>query len=658
MLLVGFLLLFSVALDELRRALLSISRDELEAAQMAREPKLPRKETTRAEKETNATSSASHTASRFLRLGASPLIDEANRTTVGLTLSILLFYSNMPNGLQNPAFRALQLSPPATYPTVANNLARTTANRSRLAHTHCLVHRTTPTVLRAAERDRYVGIQNFFHRIALERGTSSLPLAAAAYRPRAFSPWGTTFISSRNLHSTSLRSKEDKKDSILEPESVQGPSQATSPRPSASGSGKVFEGQKKDPFGNYPRSLRDLAHQVTVYRKQQRADELAGTDGRKTDDSERSEPLLLEDGHQHERRQQYHDKHHSSWSRPNKEDLLRFARGFWTRMRIRFKWFTIRSFRRFNADDLSAFFTLGSVGTIIWVVVGTTTFVSVVFAALNALNLQQWIARKLADYLTAETGVTVVFESAIVPKWKDSQISFKNVFISRRADNDPVSLQRDRNALAQGKRRLRRRGTATTAGEGMAWEGMHYVDEEVTEPMSDDATATENGSVNSNFTMFDLNVDSIDVQLSFRRWWDGRGIIKDAVIRGVRGTIDRRSVFWDPEKPYDPKLARRRHRRGDFELDSLQVEDLLVTIYQPGDFRPFNWSIFSARLPRFRKQWMFYDLLAADSMTGQVDGCLFSLHKPQSIGKTTDRERELNKTQWDLMVSRLDHKRG
>jgi len=78
----------------------------------------------------------------------------------------------------------------------------------------------------------------------------------------------------------------------------------------------------------------------------------------------------------------------STWARPTKEDLLNLAHGFWTRARIRFKWFTIRGFRRFNVDDLSAFFTLGGLGTILFIVVGTTTAVSVVFAGLNLLNMQ------------------------------------------------------------------------------------------------------------------------------------------------------------------------------------------------------------------------------------------------------------------------------
>lgn len=354
----------------------------------------------------------------------------------------------------------------------------------------------------------------------------------------------------------------------------------------------------------------------------------------------------------------YHHHQHA-WTRPSKEDLLRIAHGFWTRLRIRFKWFTIRGFRRFNADDISAFFTLGGVGTILFIVIGTTTFFSLVFSALNALNLQEWIARKIADYLTAETGVTVVFESAIVPKWKDSRISFKNVFISRRAHTDAESLRRERQARLLEERlgirafRTVKRRTGITAGDGMAWEGTHYEEEEeIAPPMSSEATGElEDDSVNTNFTMFDLQVDSIDVTLSLSRWFDGKGLIEDAVIKGVRGIVDRRNVFWDPDKPYDPKAARRTPKHGDFELESVVVEDFLVTVYQPNDFRPFNFSVFSARIPKLRKQWLFYDLLSAEAITGQVDGCLFSLHKPQSISRTVEKENQMIHSKWKTMVS-------
>jgi distribution and morphology protein 31 len=73
-----------------------------------------------------------------------------------------------------------------------------------------------------------------------------------------------------------------------------------------------------------------------------------------------------------------------------------------------------------------------------------------VFAIANSLRLQgpfsfdgviyfglifiksEYVARALSDYLTAETGSKIIFESAIVPKWKDSRISFKNVYVVRR----------------------------------------------------------------------------------------------------------------------------------------------------------------------------------------------------------------------------------
>lgn len=52
--------------------------------------------------------------------------------------------------------------------------------------------------------------------------------------------------------------------------------------------------------------------------------------------------------------------------RPTKEDLLNAANSWWERLRIRLKWFTIRGWRRFNTDDLVAFFS--------WFVVGNSGY--------------------------------------------------------------------------------------------------------------------------------------------------------------------------------------------------------------------------------------------------------------------------------------------
>ena len=57
--------------------------------------------------------------------------------------------------------------------------------------------------------------------------------------------------------------------------------------------------------------------------------------------------------------------------RPTRDDFLDAATGFWQRLRIRFKWLTIRSFRKYNADDISAFMTWFFMSQTLWLLVGT-----------------------------------------------------------------------------------------------------------------------------------------------------------------------------------------------------------------------------------------------------------------------------------------------
>ncbi|CAE6532587.1 unnamed protein product, partial [Rhizoctonia solani] len=329
---------------------------------------------------------------------------------------------------------------------------------------------------------------------------------------------------------------------------------------------------------------------------------------------------------------------------PTKQDFLQAATSMWQRMRIRFKWFAIKSFRKFNADDISAFLSWFLVGQTLWILVGTTTFFSVVFAVLNSLSLQEYVARTISDYLTSETGVRVVFESAVVPKWKDSRISFRNVYVSLRPNSQAEeALPRDAGQRAAAR---------LLAGHHPAYHDIAYHDDEDTHGVAsggmnvsdmDNPIETEDDG----WTTFDLEIDSVDVTLSFARWLEGRGLIKDAAVKGVRGIVDRRSVNWDPEVHTDPAQFRHSPQLGDFELDSLEVEDLLVTLYQPGGFRPFTASIFRANFGVFRKQWLFYDLMSAHHIVGQYDNCLFSLHTPQRIGRTM--EQEVKDSRWTRM---------
>lgn len=302
---------------------------------------------------------------------------------------------------------------------------------------------------------------------------------------------------------------------------------------------------------------------------------------------------------------------------PPKEQLLSLTNSFFERLKIRFKWATIRSYRRFRADDYSAFFSFGIMGTLGWFLLSTTSAFAVFFFLVNSLSLQEWLASKLGAYLTDSTGVKVVFESAIVPKWglfgqSGSKIVFRNVYISR----GPVK------------------------GEL----GILPVDQGQVEETEEQAKLREQMA---KWTHFHLSIDTVEVSLSLGRWLDGKGLIKDAAVRGVRGVIERSHIVYDPTAVKDRFQYRNKPRPGDFWLEGLKIEDFLVTIYQPDHFRPYTFSIFNADIPRFRKQWLFYDLMSAEAVTGQVDNCLFSLHKPQSIGTTS--EEDLKNEGWSRM---------
>lgn len=74
--------------------------------------------------------------------------------------------------------------------------------------------------------------------------------------------------------------------------------------------------------------------------------------------------------------------------RPTKEELLAAASGFGQRLKVRFKWFSIRSMRPWNADEWGAFLSWFVFGHIVWILVGTTTFFSLIILFINTVFAQ------------------------------------------------------------------------------------------------------------------------------------------------------------------------------------------------------------------------------------------------------------------------------
>lgn len=119
--------------------------------------------------------------------------------------------------------------------------------------------------------------------------------------------------------------------------------------------------------------------------------------------------------------------------------------------------------------------------------------------------------------------MTIIFESAIVPKWKDSRISFKNVYVSRQPRD------RTKEEAAEG-----RSAHMVAVGYDVS---NHPENHRVGEEEEDEnATETVVGD-DTNLSSFDLTIDSVDVTLSLWRWLDGKGLVENAVVRGVRGVL-------------------------------------------------------------------------------------------------------------------------
>jgi len=247
------------------------------------------------------------------------------------------------------------------------------------------------------------------------------------------------------------------------------------------------------------------------------------------------------------------------------------------------------------------------------------------------------LARWVGDYLTHSAGIKVVFESAIVPKWKNGVITFHNVFVSRRP--------------GQGKSKVSK-GSSVTAAAAAAAERKDLA-----------ARGEEEEEEDTNYTQFDLTINTVNVTLSFAKWWNGKGILRDVEVKGVRGVVDRTSVVW-PAEYVDPRTYRHEHQLGDFEIESFKLEDLLITIHQPKGFRPFSVSIFNCELPQLRKQWLFYDFMSANNMSGAFDGSLFTIHPRQMHGFAGNQldhaeagEKNLWKKQSRLRIDglKIDH---
>lgn len=257
-------------------------------------------------------------------------------------------------------------------------------------------------------------------------------------------------------------------------------------------------------------------------------------------------------------------------------------------------------------------------GNALVLILGTTTFVSLILLTFNTVFAQELVARKLGEFITKNSKLTVTFENAVVPGWSDGKISFKKCFVSRRPKASK-SFVKGNQAEAYARRIA---SESETPGDEVVDDG--------------------------NYTQFDLTIEEVNMSLSFRKWVNGTGIVDDMEIKGIRGIVDRTHVQWDPND--DARNYKNKHQFGDFEFNGLRMEDILFTLLQPSGFRPFEVAIYNCELPKLRKHWLFYDFLNANIMSGLYDNSLFTVHKRQRLDDFDDVSSSTTTTSVDPQI--------
>ncbi|KAM9970165.1 hypothetical protein ACTFIR_002012 [Dictyostelium discoideum] len=247
------------------------------------------------------------------------------------------------------------------------------------------------------------------------------------------------------------------------------------------------------------------------------------------------------------------------------------------------KYFLTRN-KPLTSDQRIAIISWAAFGTGTLILIGTTSLVSFILFFANTFEFSEFLANKVGKYLTNNTGITITFESAR-GDMKTGYIRLENVNISRT-------------------------------------------------PRSDDRVSS-----------IQLSIRQIDIKLNFLWFLEGKGLIQECLVNGVRGLIDRRTegINWNKNMVY----PRRKKMSGDFEFEKLEVRDLFVTMYLPDkSYRPLPISIYHLESDRFRKQWMLLDLISCKSIVGKFDNSLFTLTIPQ-------HHRQFNIEQEDLLSMKL-----
>lgn len=291
--------------------------------------------------------------------------------------------------------------------------------------------------------------------------------------------------------------------------------------------------------------------------------------------------------------------------RMNKKKLLSEATNFYERFRINTKWLLIRGNRPFSANEISTMFSWLLISQILWIILGTTTFISILLLILNTVFAKEMVGKCVGKLLnTFLEGVDISFQDAMVPEWKKGCILFNKVKLKTPCDDQMIE--------------------------------MHSND-------VDDRA-------DPNLT-FDLDFHKIELTLSLKKWLFGHGLVNDISVFGMKGKA---TVNYRYASSLDEELFIDWFSNREYHLGEVQINDSCVEILDKQLGMNYRVSIYNMVMPKLRFEAMLTDFFNSAVVTGSINHSLFSIHKRQhKLAYLDGLEKDL--TSWKRITRlRLD----
>lgn len=275
--------------------------------------------------------------------------------------------------------------------------------------------------------------------------------------------------------------------------------------------------------------------------------------------------------------------------RMNKKQVLSEATNFYERFKINTKWLLIRGNRPFSANEISTMFSWLLISQIAWIILGTTTFVSILLLIFNTVFAKEMVGKCIGKLLNIFLeDVDIKFEDALIPEWKKGCIRFNKVELKTINRDDSVDQSAD------------------------------------------------NSEQNLKFS---LKFHEIELSLSLKKWLVGNGPINDLSVYGMRGDVSVNYAYEQtPQDLFIDWFSNKEYRLG-----RVQLTDSCVNIHDEQLDMKYRVSIYNLVMPQLRFEWMIPDFFNADVATGAINHSLFTIHKRQhKLVYSNELERDLS----------------